>query len=108
VTKLLEMGFSTNDPKRGIAGNTTIERRFANENGETLRLRVLRVRKALFDPEQLTELGASALTDKVVLYSGYTSTIKRLVDTAPDAVEPLGPFSAVIDLVKLSQKLAEP
>jgi hypothetical protein len=102
---LLEMGFSTNDPKR--QDRETIERLFTDARGRSVRLQVLRARKSLFDPERLTSLTASNPSGKVILYSGYTSTIRNLIDAASGSVEPLGPFSAVVDLADLAEKFAE-
>ena len=107
VAKFLENGFETRDPKLRDVASGTRERVFVNENGDTVSLQILRVRKSLFSTDQLVELKKLNPAGKVILYSGYSSTLMKLADTAPDSLVPLGPLSAVVDLEKLSNALAD-
>lgn len=105
IAKLVEMNFLTNDKKASYALNGINERKFFNPEGEFVKLQVLKVRKSLFDKVQILELIKLNPNRKVILLSGYSSTIRKLFDTAPESVSPLGPFSAIVDLDALVKTL---
>ena len=77
-----------------------------NGEGRQTTLLQLKRRDSLFDARQLGALIAQAGAGKVILYSGYSSTLNKLLRLAPDAAQPLGPFSAVLDLEVWRQALA--
>jgi hypothetical protein len=105
TAKLLEQGYSTNDPKVDYNSAIATQRRFVNAEGRTLNLQLLRTRGSLFRPDDLRSLVSLNPSGKVVLFSGYSSTIRKLVEDAPEAATVQGPFSAVVDLGRLVKYL---
>ena len=105
VAKLLELGYRTDDPKVDYASELATQRRFVNEGGETIDLQLLRKRGSLFETDDLTSLITLNSSGKVVLYSGYSSTIRRLIEDSPEAAIVQGPFSAIVDLELLRRSV---
>lgn len=105
VAKLLERGFSTHDPKVDYAAPLVTLRRFVNREGTRVDLLLLRKRGSLFEADEIDGLLTPDRTGRVVLFSGYSSTIRKLVDQPNAPAIPLGPFSAVVDVKRLADGL---
>ncbi len=106
--KLLQMGSETTDSKLEFGSDAVNQRRFHDRHGGVILLQSLRVRKSLFDPEQISALAKNNPTNKVILFCGYSSTVNKIMNTAPEAVlQVLGPFSLVIDLDAFQSALLE-
>ncbi len=97
VTKLLEAGYITGDPRNKFSDEGVNDRFFYNEK-QSVHLQSLRTRSTLFSKKMMSDLAAINPNKKIVLYSGYSSTIRKLIDTAPNAIQILGPSSAILDL----------
>ena len=107
VAELLEKGYMTTNEKGTHAGNGVYGRVFTSSAGPPLTLQTLQVRKRLFEKTQLAELQKLNPVGKVMLYSGYTSTITKIAEVAPDSLEILGPFSAIVDITALNAEIHE-
>jgi len=107
VTKLLEMGFVTTDGRVANSINGINQRRFFNKSGRSVDLLVLQVRKSLYEKDQIEEILKLSRGQRVILHSGYTSTLRRVFDTAPESVNPLAPFSAIVDLAGFHKALSK-
>jgi hypothetical protein len=88
------------------AGATTeddlfeVRRTFRHATENPVLLARLRDRTSIFDPDAIDRF-PGILNSSVVVLSGYTSTLRQLHSVAPDALRPIGRFSALIDLEKL-------
>ena len=78
------------------------------KGNEMIHIQILQRYSALFSRKTISNL-IKYNKKEIILYSGYSSAIKKLKDTAPNAVQFIGPFSAVINLEELvkSDKLQE-
>jgi len=102
VVHLLQMGFTTQDPKGGKSSPAGfIARQFYNNHDEHVTIIPLQIRPSLFDINQIDKLAATIEGENVILYSGYSSTLRKLFQVAPDAVQSLGPFSAILNISQL-------
>jgi hypothetical protein len=108
VAELAGLGYLTSDAWYRLAITDFLrERTFRNSDGGTLRVLVLRDRSSLYQPETMTRLKTIARGGKVVIY-GYSSTMRTLYLRAPQAMEKLGPLSAILDLDRLYGCLSNP
>jgi hypothetical protein len=105
IVNLLRMGFITQSPGATTQSSQFTERTFFNNRGEHITVFMLKERGFLFRSGHLRELATAAMAERVCLYSGYSSTIKRLGETAPKAVESLGPFSLTLNIYELQRAL---
>ena len=105
VVHLLELGYATADPRKRFAHGFN-ERKFSNHSGHQVRVWQLQERPSLFEGEQLQRLIREGGVERVVFYSNYSSSLQRLFRLAPEAAAALGPFSAVVDLVRLHEDLS--
>lgn len=102
LTKLLETGYTTKDKWKNYSADGIDDRVFFRENSK-IHLETIKIRSSLFEKKIVQKILAANNNKKIILYSGYSSTIRELLDTAPEAIEVLGPFSAVIDLEKFAE-----
>ncbi|HKZ01124.1 MAG TPA: hypothetical protein VJ180_02735, partial [Pyrinomonadaceae bacterium] len=103
VILLTQMGFKTTDGKTRTIGEGIGERRFSNDTGEKQSLVYLNGRSSLYNRGQIEDLISLTGSATFVLYSSYSSSIRKIMGSAPGAVKPLGPFSAIVDARQLSQ-----
>ena len=107
TAKLLELGYRTQDPKVDYTATLVTDRRFIRNGNQVVDLQLLRKRHSLFEPEDLTRLSTLNSAGKVVLFSGYSSTIRRLAENSAEAAVVQGPFSAIVDLELLRRSVEE-
>lgn len=107
LAKLLEMGSTTTDPRDNLAPGGINQRSFPDKLRHGVNIQILKIRKSLFEQEQIEKLLELNPSRKVILYSGYSSTLKRLSEVAPKSILPLGPYSAIVDLDALHQAISE-
>lgn len=101
VTKLLETGYRTADPYKIFSAQGINDRTFTKGN-EKIHLQALKIRASLFSKKTINDL-IGYNKKEILLYSSYSSVIKKLKDTAPNAVQILGPFSAAINLEEYAE-----
>ena len=97
------MQFITKDSQYRLLPSGLVERRVLDNSGRSLTILIPKDPAALFDESEVRGLDAAARGGKVVLYCGYSSTIRKIVDIAPNATHSLGPFSAILDVTKLCE-----
>jgi hypothetical protein len=107
VVHLAEKSFKTSDPRNRLVQGALVERRFVNDLGDQVTLIYMNGRASLFDNKELDSLALVSRSETVIFYSSYSSLIKKLVEFAPEAVQPLGPFSAVLNVKLLRSALAQ-
>lgn len=101
-------GYFTKDSQwRTIGDNSIIERRWTGPGGGT------QTRMLLFaNPAQLFEAAAvermRRIASDTVVISGFSSTLIRLQEIAPESLESLGKRTALLHLDRLSAKLPRP
>jgi len=107
VTKLLEMDYHTDNPYKVFSAEGIDERIFSKGN-EKIHLQTLQIRSSLFSRKTINDL-IRYNKREIILYSTYSSVIKKMKDAAPNAVQVLGPFSAAVNLEEFakSDKLQE-
>jgi hypothetical protein len=105
TAKLLELGYRTTDPKVDYSSTLLTERRFVLDDAPDIVLQLLRKRGSLFESEELERLIRVNPSGKVVLFSGYSSTIRKLAEDYPHEAVIQGPFSANVDLNLLKRSI---
>jgi hypothetical protein len=98
IVKLVQKGFNTNDKKGNYRLNNISERRFTDSTNQFIEVQILPTHNSLFEKDRIQELMELNSNHKIVLYSGYTSTFRKLMIANPKSIQMLGPFSGVLDL----------
>jgi hypothetical protein len=108
VAELAGMGFQTRDAKAGAGDDLGRVRHFSNDNGRHVILWQLRLaRPELFqDMTKLREVIAVGGAERVVV-QGYPSGLRELYEAAPEAMQELGPTSAIVNLRQLIESNAK-
>jgi hypothetical protein len=102
---LLRMGFITNDPKDRFSPDGISARRFSNKRGEQVIILRLKDRSTLFQLTQLNSLISISQKNEMVLYSTYSSTLRKCFNVAPESIQPLGSFSGVLNIDSLRKAI---
>ncbi len=112
---LLAQGLTTRDraPKALLKPGETApwdenglcRRTFSSGDGRLVTMLQLKGNSLLFKPDQLDKLVLGANLGPVILHSGYSSTLAKLFKISPQSAQPLGPFSATVNLGLLQQSI---
>lgn len=104
VNELAAMGFTTSDPQdRALYTNDyfTERRFFREEDGEvTLLYHEIKGEGTISDMQEVASLNA-----EVVVFDGYPRVARHLYVLVPEALQKLGPTSAILDLDLLRREL---
>jgi hypothetical protein len=104
VNELAAMGFTTSDPQdRALYANGYFtERRFLREEDQevTLLYHEIKGEGTISDMQQVASLNAD-----VVVFDGYPRVARHLYLLVPEALQKLGPTSAILDLNRLRSGL---
>jgi hypothetical protein len=95
----------TNDSdERTIGDGSIIERRWTGPTGDSTRMLLFVRPNELFDAVAIEQM--LRLASETVIISGFSSTLIRLHEIAPESLDPLGKRTAVLHLDRLYAKLA--
>jgi hypothetical protein len=98
--------FTKDSEERTIGDDSIIERRWTGPEGTKTRMLLFVKPNQLFEASAVERMRRVA-SDTVVI-SGYSSTLIRLQEIAPESLEPLGKRTALLHLDRLSAKLPRP
>lgn len=101
IVHLIELGFQTREPTYRFSSSGIASRRCYNTRGEEVTTYSVHFPTGLWNAAQLDDLTRISNKHTFVLFCGYSSTLRRLVEIEPDALQVLGPFSAVVDVKRL-------
>lgn len=108
VAELAGMGFTTSGVESG--GDKTLGgvRHFFSDDGRQVTLWKLALGRPEFlkDAGHLRELIAVGGTERVVVH-GYPSSLRTLYKAAPNAMQKLGPTTAIVDIVRVAESVAK-
>lgn len=104
VVHLLEMGFTTDDARKEYKDGLN-QREFVHSRGDRVTVVQLQDKPTLFRPAQVEAVVNAIGGHEVILYSNYSSSLRKLFQVAPHAARSLGPFSAQLDLAQLKDAI---
>lgn len=106
IAKIITNGYSIVDaPPYWGYSESIYHYTFENSQGQTLHLFFQRDREELFDPTHAVNLQHLIGESEIPMYAEFTSTLSELFDIAPDAINVLSPFAAMIDLNEIIDNL---
>jgi hypothetical protein len=98
LVQLVRMGFITSDPRDGNPSQAFSERIFRNGRDQQVRIIYQTAHIPLSERNQIESLASTSGAETVIFFSNYSSALRKLCAFAPYAVEPLGAFSALINV----------
>jgi len=108
VAELAGMGFTTSDTKSGGDEALGRVRRFFSDDGRHVTLWELGLGRpeSLKNEGHLREVIAVGRTERVVVH-GYPSSLRTLYKAVPDAMQKLGPTTAIVNLRQLIESISK-